>query len=97
MADFEPAGNDFYIVYTTSEKNAFASSFLVGTNPTGSAGVRVQENDIPSSRVTRFSTLETFNTELQSLGQTQLSYDPYTQPPPDTICTQNDDGECSSK
>jgi len=97
MADFEPGGNDFYIVYTDSDKTVFESSFLVGANPTGSAGVRVQENNIPTSRVTRFANLILFNEALTTLGQTELSYDPYTSPPPDTICIQNDDGECSNK
>ena len=44
-----------------------------------------------------FSTRTAYNTELVALGQAALvlTWDPYTEDPPDTKCNENDDGDCT--
>tara|TARA_X000001382_G_C3169917_1_gene179135 strand:+ start:156 stop:455 length:300 start_codon:yes stop_codon:yes gene_type:complete len=94
MADFEPSGNSFYVAYVDSKKDTYLGQFIIGSNPTASGGVRTQSNGYAANAVNTYTTLAAFNNELQSLGQTQLSYNPYTSQPPDTVCTVDLNGNC---
>lgn len=100
MADFIPSVNTFYIVYTDEKKDDFVASFLVGPAPAGSGeGVREATNGYAAGLTNSYTSLITYNNELNSLGQLALvlSYDPFESQPPDLTCTADAEGECGGE
>jgi hypothetical protein len=95
--DITPTGNDYYIVYEDSKKTSYVSSFLAGTNTSGKGGEREAYTSKNPLFINVFSTQRDYNEELVALGQAALvlTWDPYTEDPPDTKCNQNDDGDCT--
>ena len=93
--DVIPTGNDFYIVYTDVKKDSYVTAFLIGINRTGSPGVREAFTKYAAANISTFSTLVAFNSALVDVDQPALTYDPYTQVDPDTLCNQDNDGNCT--
>jgi hypothetical protein len=93
--DITPTGDDFYIVYEDSKKTSYLSSFIVGINRSGNPGTREAYTKYAAADIGTFSNLNAYNNELIELGQPILTWNPYTQQPPDTECNQDNDGNCT--
>ncbi len=93
--DITPTGDDYYIVYEDEKKTSFLSSFLAGTNTSGKGGEREAYTKFAATNINTFSNRTTYNNELIALGQPILTWDPYTEDPPDTTCIPDNNGDCT--
>jgi len=93
--DITPTGDDYYIVYEDSKKTSYVAAFLVGVNRSGRAGTREAYTKYAAANINTFSTFEAFNNGLVAVGQPALTWNPYTEEDPDTICNQDIDGNCT--
>ena len=95
QSDITPGNDNLYIItYTDETKNIFRSSTLARSNAPGKAPSSISL-DVASSVINTYNLQRDFNTEMESLGQATLSYDPFVLLPPN--CTAVDDnGDCTN-
>ena len=93
--DIIPTGDDFYIVYEDPKKTSYVTAFLIGINRTGSPGTREAFTQYAAGNISTFNNFTDFNTALLAVEQPAMTYNPYTQVDPDTVCNQDYNGNCT--
>ena len=78
-----PIYNTFYIIYTDSTKSTFVNSFAAGPNTTGRGGTKTVSTRFALNQINSYTSFSLFNQELVALGQDAISWNPFTQDPPD--------------